>query len=586
MKLRTKMMAGFLSTSLLAGVVGLVGLLSLGGILRAERLAFDTGTMGVVGTQGILTAYDAIKVSIRDEGLSTDEAGNKAASDAYEAGVVAMVKALKDYSKTFTNEEDRANFARLSAAWDAYLPLTRKTMDLGLQNRNAEAAVVMRSPEMTKARTDIAAAVKTITDFKVANVQQSNTVNSRLANGSIALMLALASIAILVSVLLGILLSRSVAVSVGGEPSEIAEETVTVARGDLGASGTAESASRGIAKAVFDLRAKLRDVIGSVHEASLDVSEGSNQVSQSAQALSQGATEQAASMEEVSSAMEEMAANVKQNTENARETEAIARKAAESATKGGAMVGESVAAVKEIASRIGIIEEIARQTNLLALNAAIEAARAGDAGKGFAVVASEVRKLAERSQGAAGEITRLSASTVASAEGTKEIVDGLVPDIQRTASLVQEIAAASVEQDAGAGQINAALMQLDKVIQQNAAAAEQLSSTAEELSARAQQSLETLSFFKLMGTGSAASSAARAAAGSAAKPGAATKAPSSSRPEPSRREAPKKAPAEQKPGATRKEGAEPRRPTAIALAPPAAAEKSGKDVKDTDFEEF
>ena len=156
---------------------------------------------------------------------------------------------------------------------------------------------------------------------------------------------------------------------------------------------------------------------------------------------------------------------------------------------------EAVAAMKEIANKISIIEEIARQTNLLALNAAIEAARAGEHGKGFAVVAAEVRKLAERSQKAAGEINQLSATTLKVSEKSGEMLDKLVPDIQRTAELVQEITAASKEQDTGAEQINKALQQLEQVIQQNASASEEMASTTEELTGQSDQLVSALSFF-------------------------------------------------------------------------------------------
>jgi methyl-accepting chemotaxis protein len=152
--------------------------------------------------------------------------------------------------------------------------------------------------------------------------------------------------------------------------------------------------------------------------------------------------------------------------------------------------------MKQIASKISIVEEIARQTNLLALNAAIEAARAGEHGKGFAVVASEVRKLAERSQTAAGEISKLSKSSVEVAEKAGSMLTKLVPDIQKTSELVQEISASSKEQAGGADQINGAIQQLNKVIQQNAGAAEEMASTAEELSSQAEQLQGTISFFK------------------------------------------------------------------------------------------
>jgi methyl-accepting chemotaxis protein len=202
--------------------------------------------------------------------------------------------------------------------------------------------------------------------------------------------------------------------------------------------------------------------------------------------------------------MEQMAANIKQNSDNAQQTEKIAIKAAEDGRDGGKSVAETVSAMKEIAGKISIIEEIARQTNLLALNAAIEAARAGEHGKGFAVVASEVRKLAERSQTAAGEINKLSASSVQIAEKAGEMLTRMVPDIQRNADLVQEIAAASNEQSAGAGQINKAIQQLDQVIQQNAAASEEMASTSVELLTQAEQLQNTIAFFKFDGAASAA----------------------------------------------------------------------------------
>ncbi len=194
--------------------------------------------------------------------------------------------------------------------------------------------------------------------------------------------------------------------------------------------------------------------------------------------------------------MEEMVSNIKQNADNAQQTDKIANKSAKDAQESGKSVAEAVTAMKEIASKISIIEEIARQTNLLALNAAIEAARAGEHGKGFAVVAAEVRKLAERSQKAAGEINQLSGTTVTVSGKAGEMLEKLVPDIQRTAELVQEITAASKEQDTGAEQINKALQQLEKVIQQNASASEEMAATTEELSAQSDQLVSALAFFK------------------------------------------------------------------------------------------
>jgi methyl-accepting chemotaxis protein len=200
--------------------------------------------------------------------------------------------------------------------------------------------------------------------------------------------------------------------------------------------------------------------------------------------------------------MEEMSSSIKQNSDNSGQTEKIAIKSAVDAKEGGRSVTETVSAMKEIATKISIIEEIARQTNLLALNAAIEAARAGEHGKGFAVVASEVRKLAERSQSAAGEISTLSSRSVQVAETAGEMLNKMVPDIQRTSELVQEISASSKEQDTGADQISKAIQQLDQVIQQNASASEEMASTSEELASQADMLKDTISFFRIDNSGS------------------------------------------------------------------------------------
>ncbi|HEY6010176.1 MAG TPA: methyl-accepting chemotaxis protein, partial [Nitrospirota bacterium] len=241
----------------------------------------------------------------------------------------------------------------------------------------------------------------------------------------------------------------------------------------------------------------LKGIVADVKAAAENVAAGSEQLSSGAEEMSQGTTEQAASAEEASSSVEEMNATIRQNADNASQTEKIAVKSADDAQESGKAVSEAVTAMKDIAKKISIIEEIARQTNLLALNAAIEAARAGEHGKGFAVVASEVRKLAERSQVAAGEISEISGKSVEVAERAGAMLMKLVPDIQKTSELVQEISASSKEQASGADQINSAIQQLNQVIQQNAGAAEEMSSTAQELSSQSEQLQSAISFFKV-----------------------------------------------------------------------------------------
>ncbi len=282
-----------------------------------------------------------------------------------------------------------------------------------------------------------------------------------------------------------------------GSMEEVTTTAQEIASGNLTVKVKERSKDDRLMQALATMITSLTRVASSIQSVAQQVMAGSQELSAGSEQLSQGATEQSASVEEVSSSMEQMASNIKQNSDNAQQTEGIAMKAAEDAGESGKAVVETVGAMKEIAGKISIIEEIARQTNLLALNAAIEAARAGEHGKGFAVVASEVRKLAERSQAAAGEINKLSASSVRIAEKAGEMLGKIVPDIQRTADLVQEITAASSEQASGANQINRAIQQLDQVVQQNTAASEEMASTSAELLGQAEQLQATIGFFKI-----------------------------------------------------------------------------------------
>lgn len=381
-----------------------------------------------------------------------------------------------------------------------------------------ERALTISNTELTKIGPEIREVATALQNFNKGLQEKAIKEGNDFYLQTRTLLLTVAGIAFSVAVIAAIWLSLTISSGL----NRAVEAVRTVAEGDL--TSTAQVTSRDeigeLLTYVNAMIERLRGIIGDAVSASSNVSSASQQLSAAAEQVSQGATEQAAAAEEASASMEEMAANIKQNADNAAQTEKIARQSAKDAETSGAAVRSAVDAMRTIAEKISIVQEIARQTDLLALNAAVEAARAGEHGKGFAVVASEVRKLAERSQLAAAEISTMSGDTVKAATEAGDMLNRLVPDIRKTAELVSEITAACREQDIGAAQINEAIQQLDKVTQQNAGASEEASATSEELAAQAEELQSSIAFFKVESAASArpAPTAKRPARAPAQKP--------------------------------------------------------------------
>ena len=431
--------------------------------------------------------------------------GNAARIANFRGQTARDVKLVRDGLKNF--EDIAAKMAQLRS-------ITRQEkniQELNEVNKGAEAykgamlelvKLMEQSDNVAKLRRDAAAGMLTgASDIAKAGIDQTKALSAESEhnlNTSVTIM----GIGLIAALIIGVIVAVFITKGITGPVIKGVTFAQKMSEGDMTLDLDVDQKDEigVLAEALREMTRRLNEVMGEVVEGANNVASGSQQLSATSESLSQGASEQAASVEEVSSSMEEMASNIQQNADNSVQTESMALKAAKDAEQGGRAVSQTVGAMKQIAEKISIIEEIARQTNLLALNAAIEAARAGEHGKGFAVVAAEVRKLAERSGHAAAEISSLSSESVAVAEQAGNMLTAIVPDIKKTAELVQEIAAASREQNAGADQINKAIQQLDQVIQQNASASEEMASTSEELSSQAEQLLSTVSFFRLKGS--------------------------------------------------------------------------------------
>jgi methyl-accepting chemotaxis protein len=411
----------------------------------------------------------------------------------------ALLGRLRTLEAVVTSDQDRAALSTMRAElarYDAGFQKVGGLIDAGAVRTTQDA-----NRAIAEVKEEIRSLEKLAEELSARGEQRLSGLGPLVASVQERALLFIAvfsGLALAVALGITVLLTRSLVRQLGGEPAEISGIVERVASGDLTRlDGGGEGI--GIHRSVRRMVAKLTQVIEEVRAGADALSSAAGQVASTSQLLSQGTGEQAASVEETSSSLEEMTSSITRNAENGRQTEQLAVHGARSAEEGGRSVGETVEAMKTIAEKISIIEEIAYQTNLLALNAAIEAARAGEQGKGFAVVATEVRKLAERSQKAAGEISGLAARSVKVAERSGQLLLDLVPAIRKTAELVQAVTAASQEQSAGVEQINRAMAQVDQVTQRNASSAEELSSSAEELSSQAESLLHLVSFFKVAG---------------------------------------------------------------------------------------
>lgn len=494
LSLKTKLGGAFGAVLLLAAGGMFVGISNLGALnANVEKIIQQDWTKAKIANEVLDLANDNARANFEIV-LADSIAERTRLKERIASNAETITGKINEIEGMLYAPEGKKLLATMKEARAPYVAAFGEISNLVETGRQDEASR-LASTKLVPALNRFIESIDTFVNFQGDLIEDSGRQSAEAYSASRLMMFSFLAVATLVAIAIAswivISISRAIASALGLANS--------VAAGDLNATASVKSNDeiKDLIDALNRMVAKLKEVVSEVSAATRNVASGSQEMSASAEQLSQGATEQASSTEEASSSMEEMAANIKQNADNATQTEKIARQSAVDAQASGEAVGKAVDAMQTIAEKILIVQEIARQTDLLALNAAVEAARAGEHGRGFAVVASEVRKLAERSQAAAQEISGLSGDTVKAAQEAGEMLTRLVPDIQKTAELVSEISNASREQNAGASQINAAIQQLDKVTQQNTSAAEEMASTSEELANQAEQLQQVIGYFRL-----------------------------------------------------------------------------------------
>lgn len=547
LKISVKLLIGFIIVALIAGVVGIIGITNIKKIqvLDADMYTRHTSTLDDLAV--ILQDYQSERVILRDLFLLKDNADRQKKLEQFNLQKDELKAHMTTFEKEIDNDNIRENFNNLNKAFADFYAYAEKEINLINSNQLEQATTSLYTDGIS-----IANAVKVSSDnllkAKVDLARQTADSNAATANSATITMILIISSGIVLSVILGIFISRmiskpvikmaeaaeklalgdinvniefnskdeigSLAKSFTKMIANVREQAMAaekIASGDLTTVVTIKSDNDLLGKKLSEMIEKNNEVLNNIKNAAEQVALGSKQISYSSVELSKGATEQASSIEELTASIEEISSQTKLNAENSNQANELAESAKSNAVQGSLQMNEMLKAMEEINDASGniskiikVIDEIAFQTNILALNAAVEAARAGQHGKGFAVVAEEVRNLAARSAKAAKETTDMIESSIKKAEGgtkiakdTADALSQIVNNIEKVAGLVNNIAIASNEQAAGVSQINQGIMQVSQVVQSNSSTSEESAAASEELSSQAELLKEMVGKFNL-----------------------------------------------------------------------------------------